>query len=89
VKIFLPAMRVGGAVESRIFWGRFVQECLVGRFLPLQVWRQVGSGVRFGLCSSSCSLVGIEKVPEAFDTMMRTPNTLIYESSSTDIRHVL
>ena len=43
-KKILLVLRVEWSRFSRVFWARFVQECLKGRFLPSQVVGKVGAG---------------------------------------------
>ena len=43
-EFFTPAVRLGKSPYTWGFGDRFVQECLRGRFLPLQVRQRVGSG---------------------------------------------
>ena len=39
-----PALGVRWSLCGRVFWAVFVQECLEGRFLPLQAGCRVGAG---------------------------------------------
>ena len=50
-KNFHPAWGVEWSLCGRVFWAVLVQECLEGRFLPLQAGCRVGGG-----SGSSCSL---------------------------------